>query len=307
MRSVAAILALLFSILALGHSSQPPNKTKEKQEKGAALRDQSEPKPPNPESPSAPTAQSETEYKQGPSGQEPQPFLTHAEWIMAILTAIYVGITGFYAWVSRKTLDAIERQAKDQSETGAEQIKLAHEAADTAQKSASAALLNAQALINAERPWIIVVVKENGEGDFTFSARNYGRTPAEIVSFSSEITFVEEDIQDLPSEPSYSFAYQSDVTILVPMREGAAGDENEFGLLWYAADAYLDQMSEQKAEAIKEGKLRYVFYFKVIYRNTLNRTGVNIPNYETCKCFWYSPVVAHIRTDRVPYAYNKCT
>src|SRR5580704_8606623 len=89
--------------------------------------------------------------------QGSQPFLTHGEWIMGTLTAIYVGITGFYAWVSHKTLRAIERQAKDQADAGAEQMRLAHGAADAAQKSASAALLNAQALISAERPWIIVV------------------------------------------------------------------------------------------------------------------------------------------------------
>jgi hypothetical protein len=306
MRYNFAIPIVLFSVLALGQSSGPQNKTKKNQDKGASLTNPHEPILLVRESPPTSTVQSKAEYEQRPPAQEPKPFLSHAEWIMAILTAIYVLITAFYALVSHKTLDAIERQAEDQAKTSAEQIKLAHEAAEAAQKSASAALLNAQAMISAERPWIVVVAHENGKGDFTFNARNYGRTPAEIVSFSSEITFVEDDVQNLPASPSYSFAYLADVTILVPMREGAA-DANEFGLLWYAADAYLDQMSKQKVEAIKQGKLRYAFYFKVVYRNTLNKAGVHIPNYETCKCFWYSPVVAHLRTDRVPHAYNKST
>jgi hypothetical protein len=49
--------------------------------------------------------------------------------------------------------------------------------------AAEAALLNAKAVINAERPWIMVSVKSppGPMGGFTVYARNKGRTPAMVT------------------------------------------------------------------------------------------------------------------------------
>ncbi len=43
---------------------------------------------------------------------EPKPWLTHAEWVMAILTGIYVVFTGVYVLISLLTLRTIKRQGK---------------------------------------------------------------------------------------------------------------------------------------------------------------------------------------------------
>jgi hypothetical protein len=54
---------------------------------------------------------------------------------------------------------------------------------EAASSSAHAALLNAQAVIQAERPWILITVEPSRsmENSFTIMATNRGRTPARIV------------------------------------------------------------------------------------------------------------------------------
>jgi hypothetical protein len=293
-------LAIAFLLFQSAPPSPTPAKVSPKKPNSTNTRtEQANPAPHDSSAPPA-NVQIITEASENPSKQESNKSST--DWWLTVFTGalVLVAVLQFFA---------MHRQAEYMRKGLRISIGAARatkQAVLAAKSSAEAALLNAQASISAERPWIIIVVKENNMGDFTFFARNYGRTPAEIVSFSSEITFVEDDVQNLPLPPQYSFAYLSDVTILVPARE-EAGEENDFGLLWYSADAYLREMSKEKVEAIKRGKLRYVFYFKVVYRNTLSSAGIHMPNYETCKGFWYSPVVARIRTDRVPHEYNKST
>jgi hypothetical protein len=55
-------------------------------------------------------------------------------------------------------------------------------AAQAAKKAAEAALMNAQAVINAERAWIVVGVEFPKFDQFVFKATNVGRTPAKITS-----------------------------------------------------------------------------------------------------------------------------
>lgn len=71
--------------------------------------------------------------------------------------------------------------------------------------AANAALLNARAVIDAERPWMIVTVEADplSEGCFFFRAVNKGRTPANIVSACREMCIAY--IPDmLPLPPHYS-------------------------------------------------------------------------------------------------------
>jgi hypothetical protein len=68
--------------------------------------------------------------------------LTHGEITMAVLTAIYVCLTGTYVLISYRTLKAIKRQAE-----------LTAKSADVAKKSVDA-------LANIERPWIVVTIRD---------------------------------------------------------------------------------------------------------------------------------------------------
>ena len=66
-------------------------------------------------------------------------------------------------------------------------------------RSAQAALLNAQAVINAERPWVLISVKSppGPMGGFTVHARNRGRTPAMITEACMGCAAVK-NISELP-------------------------------------------------------------------------------------------------------------
>lgn len=73
-------------------------------------------------------------------------------------------------------------------------LRSINEQAKSGREAAEAALLNAQAVINIERPWIFATVKkgnaqptdENPEGAVQFKVHieNKGRTPAEIISYT---------------------------------------------------------------------------------------------------------------------------
>jgi hypothetical protein len=91
---------------------------------------------------------------------------------------VLVGIGAI--WAAIKTLKAIEQQG----------ITLERQTKAT-EDSAKAALLNAQAYINSERPWLVVEIEpiEPDENDtlaavpvlYRVIARNKGRTPAEMI------------------------------------------------------------------------------------------------------------------------------
>jgi hypothetical protein len=89
------------------------------------------------------------------------------------------GIVGIF--VALRTLRAVKRQADEMLD----QATLMKEQTAVAEKSANAALSTAQAYINAERPWLLIVPKRLGEGEhtsITFTAVNQGRSPAEVIN-----------------------------------------------------------------------------------------------------------------------------
>ena len=71
-------------------------------------------------------------------------------------------------------------------------------------KAAEAARLNAQAVINAERPWVVVTEKREGTAGIAsiFYSRVRGRTPAIIISNWADHIYVD-DPQHLPIPPRY--------------------------------------------------------------------------------------------------------
>jgi hypothetical protein len=126
-----------------------------------ASKNETKPKPTadNPQPPAAiievqqrrPAIEPTTQPKQQAPEAESRPFLTHGEWVMAILTTIYVGISYF-------GLRAIKKQA------------------DIAQ-------LNAQALIDAERAWIDIDLSRTGTF-YSFTVTNFGRTLAIVTGYT---------------------------------------------------------------------------------------------------------------------------
>src|SRR5215469_7305811 len=80
------------------------------------------------------------------------PFLTHGEWVMAILTAIYVGLTATYVIISLFTLKAIKRQAQiteKQGESSADQFQKQLSAMEDARKQTDRRIAQAEAQLTA--------------------------------------------------------------------------------------------------------------------------------------------------------------
>jgi len=73
------------------------------------------------------------------------------------------------------------------------------------QDLAKAALLNAQAAINSERPWLVVTWRsdKNVDGLFRFGCRNNGSTPAKVISLSAHACFVR-NLDTMAVPPDYS-------------------------------------------------------------------------------------------------------
>ncbi len=99
------------------------------------------------------------------------------------------------------------------------QTEYAETAADAAKASAETALAHLQALVRAERPWVLMSVRpaQDVENGFTVVATNRGRGPARILSMVDEIVSTIDEAH-LPPAPEYRNqpVAPADPTILLP-------------------------------------------------------------------------------------------
>jgi hypothetical protein len=134
---------------------------------------------------------------------------------------------------------------------------IAEQTAQT-KKAADAAFLNAQAVINAERPWLLVVIKPvmGPMGGFNVHIRNRGRTPAMITNAQWGCIAVKE-VTDLPREPSYWPRELVKDRIVMP--DGAAR------IWWFDYKTLHNVLKEQFPRFSWEGR---VFVFgTILYRD----------------------------------------
>ena len=121
----------------------------------------------------------------------PWPLQERIAWGANILLAL-VGYAGIMLALSM--LKKIERQTK-----------YGEIAATAAAESAEAALIHAKAILNAERPWVLVTVAPSPSipNGFTVIATNRGRSPARVVAMANETRIATGEAQ-LPGIPEYS-------------------------------------------------------------------------------------------------------
>jgi hypothetical protein len=134
------------------------------------------------------------------------PWQERIAWGANIVLVIlgYVGIM-----LALSTLRKIERQTR-----------YAEQAAQAAENSAQAALLHAQAIVRAERPWLLVTAEPtpNVQNSFTIVASNRGRSPARLEACLHQITSAAGEAY-LPKTPEFKLAKQSapaESAILLP-------------------------------------------------------------------------------------------
>jgi len=111
----------------------------------------------------------------------PTPWLTHGEWVMSVLTLIYVAFTGVYVVISRKTLKEIEKQAERAEVESVARDKQFAEQLKVSRDAASAASLNAQAVIEAERARVDILFHRITPALHELRLTNFGKSYAIIT------------------------------------------------------------------------------------------------------------------------------
>jgi hypothetical protein len=187
----------------------------------------------------------------------------------ANLVLVALGYAGIMLAIS--LLKKIERQTT-----------YAEAAAEAAATSAHAALLNAQAIIDAERPWILITIEpsRSAENSFTIMATNRGRTPAKIL-VSEERTRIIVDERHLPSPPEYRRENTNAPlapTILLPgefMAIKPFGRNEVKGLC----------DSEERYKRIETWEEKIYHYGRITYKDLIS--PADSPAHETNWCCWY--------------------
>lgn len=202
-------------------------------------------------------------------------------WHDRILWAAYlvlalVGYIGIMLAVS--TLKKIERHTAAAEETSSAASAAAHAAEETAQ----AALLHAQSILNAERPWLTIAVEPTlgVQDSFNVIVTNRGRSPATITSALDQVLFAADEAH-LPAgsefrtaEPKGPFA-----PILLLPGEYATIKTIE------REDARVLCGSDEKFASIEAWEVKLFLRGRVFYKDLIAPAGN--PAHETNWCCWY--------------------
>lgn len=187
----------------------------------------------------------------------------------ANLVLVLLGYAGIMLAVS--TLKKIERQTR-----------YAETAADAAAASAQAALLHAQSIVNAERPWLLVAVEPSLgiENRFEVIVINRGRTPAQIEATSVQVT-IAADEEHLPGSPSYQDEKPGAPRVPIILLPGESAPLKSFS----REDVKGVCSSEDQFKRIESWEEKIFIYGKVIYKDLIAPAGQQ--THETTWCCWY--------------------
>jgi hypothetical protein len=203
------------------------------------------------------------------------PFPTVLPWSLheqiawgANLVLVILGYVGIMMALS--LLKKIERQTR-----------YAEAAAEAATASAQAALLNARAIVDSERPWILITVEPSRsiENSFTVMASNRGRAPAKIIA-SEKLTRIAVDEKHLLGSPEYKNvegARPAPIILLpgesTPIQPFCRDDVR--GLC----------DSEERYRRIETWEEKVFLFGKVSYRDLISPADGEV--HETNWCCWY--------------------
>jgi hypothetical protein len=189
-------------------------------------------------------------------------------WIANLLLAV-MGYVGIMLAVS--ILRKIERQTQS-----------VESAVETSAAIAQTALLHAQAIVRAERPWIMVTAEPSPgvENSSTVVATNRGRSPARIVVTAERIV-VALDETHLPPVPEYEAekaGVSLDPIILLP---GESSPIRIFG----RGDVKRFCATEEKLKGVEDWDEKMFLYGRITYEDLVSPAGRE--THETSWCCWY--------------------
>lgn len=148
--------------------------------------------------------------------------------------------------------------------------------------SAQAALLNAQAIMDAGRPWLLISIMPSPDIDNSFAvmATNRGRSPARIVGTAEQVKFAvdETHLARIPDYPSDELTAPLVPIILMP---GESAEIKPFS----RDDLKSLCDSEERLRSIENWEEKVYIYGKVIYRDLT--APPDRPTNETAWCCWY--------------------
>jgi hypothetical protein len=204
--------------------------------------------------------------------EKPLPRFLRAEWVIVYVTVMYTGVAWF-------TLRRIAEQASIMKEHAVELKSLA----SAARENANAAERNAEALITAERPWVDVIIDSGSDGIFEFVARNYGRTPAEIMSSRGDCKIIDGE-EDIPILTDRSDDLFDEKTLLLPYSESNNQPIFEHPMYSVSPSKFLEDRSEGVQRMVRDGKKYIASYGIVVYEDILARE-----THHTRFCYLWEP------------------
>ena len=185
--------------------------------------------------------------------------LQDPNWWLVAAAFLTLGFVARQTYLTRKAAEATAASAAATSQQAGQmekQTKILSDSVAVAQRSADAALLNAQAVINAERPWVFALVKRSVDypGIFEVIAENKGRTPAMVLE--SYINFVGTKTLDrLPSSTTYVQDTLIRNKILLPNDTAMFFAFSQKTLKGYFGDSFLE--SDEPGYMLVIGQITY--------------------------------------------------
>ncbi len=154
--------------------------------------------------------------------------------------------------------------------------------AQAALDTAQSALAQTQAIVNSERPWIVVRVEPSltKENSFRLMATNRGRSPARIVGLLDHVQIAIDETK-LPAMPEYEGAKSAarpEPIVLLPSESVAIKTFSR-------DDVRSICKTPEEFEKIELWEKNIFLYGRVTYRDMT--TSIEKPALETDWCYWY--------------------
>lgn len=236
------------------------------------------------------------------------PWFLRPDWVTVWATLLYTLVAALTWRVIRRQMKIMEEQAQDARAESKEASATAlqtlraikrqgvsmrrqtthiRKSAEAGEVAARAAMSNVQAVINSERPWLTVSIRDDPENTKPFPAyinvlKNEGRTPAKIRSAYFNHVFIPnpDDLPETPEEP---------VSVKGPeKRLVVGGSAFSFGVSFKPGEILF---RHQRSNGDRGTRSFLVFYGRVVYEDVLEVSGEagNLREHQTRWCYVWVP------------------
>ena len=250
----------------------------------SARPDASVPAPLRPDSNTAPSEEQMPHFTVTIPAPIPAPWTLHDKMLWgAYIVLAFLGYAGIMVAVS--TLKKIERNTaavEDSLAAVKATANAATTAATAATDAAQAALLHAQALVSAERPWVLVTAEPTRgvDNSFDITATNRGRSPATVTSSVDQVMFAADEAH-LPGVPEFKQVESKARLVPIILLPGESATLKTFS----REDARGFCESDEKFARVENWEERLFLLGKITYNDLISPEGKEA--HQTNWCCWY--------------------